>query len=54
MRNLRTPRSFRPSSEFKIETRTEEGYVIDGGGSDITVEMKEMNSLTGIEISPIS
>lgn len=54
LQNLRTPRSFRPSSEFKIETRTEEGYVIDGGGSDITVQMNEMNFLTGIEITPTS
>ena len=28
--------------------------MIDGGGSDITVEMNEMNSLTSIEITPAS
>lgn len=32
---VRTPRSFRPSSEFLIESMSEEGYVIDAGGSDI-------------------
>ena len=39
LENVRTPRSFRPSSEFLVETTSPEGYVIDAGGSDITVTM---------------
>lgn len=47
---LRTPRSFRPSSEFNIATTTTEGYVVDQGGSDITVTMKEQNFIDGMQI----
>ena len=32
---VRTPRSFRPSKEFVIESMSVEGYIIDAGGSDI-------------------
>lgn len=39
LEKVRTPRSFRPSSEFLIETMSVEGFVIDAGGSDITVTM---------------
>ena len=27
-----TPRSFRPSSDFKVYTKSEEGYIVDSGG----------------------
>lgn len=54
MNDMRTPRSFRPSSEFLIETISDEGYVIDAGGTDITVTMDIMNTLTGLEIVPQS
>jgi len=37
LKNIRTPRSFRPSSEFRIETMSVEEYVIDGGGTDISL-----------------
>ena len=47
---LRTPRSFRPSSEFVIETLTEEDYIIDAGGSDIRVEMSKMNFMDNFAI----
>ena len=39
LEGVRTPRSFRPSSEFGVETISTLGYVIDAGGSDITVTM---------------
>ena len=51
LQDIRTPRSFRPSSEFAIETRSDEGYVIDGGGGDIVVQMTKMNSLTEMTLS---
>lgn len=52
--NIRSPRSFRPSSEFLIQTVSPEGYVIDEGGTDIIVTMTEMNSLTSLEMVPAS
>lgn len=51
---IRTPRSFRPSSEFLIQTMSVEGFVIDQGGSDIAVVMSEMNTIPTIEITPKS
>ena len=48
IKGVRTPRSFRPSSEFAIRTISTEGYVIDAGGQDITVTMSEMNILTSL------
>ena len=54
IKGMRTPRSFRPSSEFVIETLSTENYVIDAGGSDITITMNIMNTLTGLEIIPQS
>ena len=54
MQNIRTPRSFRPSSEFLIETTSIEGYIIDAGGSDITVEMQKMNTLPPMSITAAS
>ena len=51
LNNIRTPRSFRPSSEFLIETSSDEGYVIDAGGSDITVVMNVMNELSSLDIT---
>ena len=53
LNDVRTPRSFRPSSEFKIETWTVEGFIIDAGGTDITVTMSKMNELTKLEIEPL-
>ena len=50
--NIRSPRSFRPSSEFLIQTMSPEGFVIDEGGTDIIVTMTEMNSLTSMEMVP--
>ena len=52
--NIRTPRSFKPSSEFLIQTMSVEGFVIDQGGSDITVVMSEMNTIPEISITPAS
>ena len=43
LEGIRTPRSFRPSSELRIETMSVEKYVIDGGGTDIAVAMSKMN-----------
>lgn len=37
-----------------IETISTEDYVIDAGGTDITVVMDTMNALTGVEIEPQS
>ena len=54
LQGIRTPRSFRPSSEFRIETMSVEKYVIDGGGTDIAVVMSEMNTLTSVEINPVA
>jgi len=48
LESLRTPRSYRPSSEFTVETMSTEGYVIDAGGSDITVTMNQMNDIKGL------
>ena len=53
LKNIRTARSFRPSSEFRVETMSIEEYVIDGGGSDITVVMSNMNTLSSVEITPV-
>jgi hypothetical protein len=50
LENIRTPRSFRPSSEFTVETRSTQGYIIDAGGSDITVVMNQMNDLTALDV----
>lgn len=50
LENIRMPRSFRPSSEFSVETKSLEGFVIDAGGSDITVTMSEMNTLNSLSI----
>lgn len=50
LEGIRTPRSFRPSSEFKVETISTLGYPIDAGGSDITVIMSKMNTMAGLEI----
>ena len=54
IRGIRTPRSYRPSSEFLIETISAEDYVIDAGGTDIVFVMDTMNTLTGVEIVPRS
>lgn len=54
LKNIRTPRSFRPSSEFRIETMSVEGYVIDGGGTDISLQMSVMNTLTSVDLTPVS
>ena len=51
--DIRTPRSFRPSSEFRIETMSVEKFVIDGGGTDIAVVMSVMNTMNGVEIIPL-
>lgn len=45
-----TPRSFRPSSDFKVYTKSVEGYIVDSGGQDITVAMSNMNSIAGLQI----
>ena len=50
--SIRTPRSFRPSSEFQIQTLSIEGFVIDQGGSDISVIMNKMNTIPQIQITP--
>ena len=58
LKGVRTPRSFRPTSEFNIETLspidafTGVNYIIDAGGTDITVTMSVMNVMSGIEITP--
>ena len=52
MQDIRTPRSFRPSSEFIIQTMSKEGYIIDQGGSDISVVMSQMNTMTSLAITP--
>ena len=52
--NIRTPRSFRPSSEFLIETMSVEGHVIDAGGTDIQVAMSQMNKMTAMSIQSLS
>lgn len=54
LENIRMPRSFRPSSEFSVETKSLEGFVIDAGGSDITVTMSEMNTLNSLSIQAAS
>ena len=54
LEKIRTPRSFRPSSEFLIQTMSVEGFVIDQGGSDLSVVMSEMNTIPTIEITPKS
>lgn len=30
--NLMTPRSFKPSSDFRIETKNSDGFIVDAGG----------------------
>ena len=50
---LRTPRSFRQSSEFVIETMTVEKYIIDAGGGDIFVKMSRMNVMDGLKFEPL-
>ena len=47
---VRTPRSFRPSSEFVIQTMSVEEYIIDAGGSDITVTMSKMNEISDVNL----
>lgn len=51
LEGVRTPRSFRPSAEFGVETISTEGYPIDAGGSDITVTMSEMNTMSSFELA---
>ena len=50
LENIRMPRSYRPSSEFVVQTTSLEGFVIDQGGSDITVTMSQMNTLSSLAI----
>jgi len=52
LEKIRTPRSFRPSSEFLVQTMSIEGFVIDQGGSDISAVMDEMNTIPEITITP--
>ena len=50
LEGVRTPRSFRPSSEFGVQTISTLGFVIDAGGSDITVTMNKMNTMSGFDV----
>ena len=50
---LRTPRSYRQSSAFLIETMTVDKFIIDAGGGDITVEMSRMNFMNSLSIQPV-
>lgn len=54
LEQVMTPRSFRPSSDFKIYTKSEEGYIVDSGGQDITVAMSTMNSMAGLQVEHLS
>lgn len=52
--NVRTPRSTRPSSEFLVQTLSKEGFIIDGGGTDINVVMTNVNTLKAMDVQALS
>jgi hypothetical protein len=54
LQSMRTPRSFRPSGGFDVRSATVEEYIIDAGGSDMTVVMSVMNEIQQVAVEPVS
>ena len=50
LKQIFTPRSFRPSSGFTVYTKNADGYIVDSGGQDIAVTMDTMNTMTDLQI----